>query len=309
MSRANDQIGVVIPTFDRCELLSDALRSLSAQTVRPAEVIVVDNGSTEPVEQTIKRRFPALNIRTYRFDKRVARNVARNKGWRLTQSPLTIFLDDDDCFTFDALASMTVAASAHPNAVAVVAGRSHFGDSTGAPPWIAKNYFGDLFFDVVYGLPFAGPGILFRRAALERAGGLFEEVEIGEDWAGAPRLAALGPFCLLRARLMQVRIWGGPRWTNMREQVADATTAVIREANLHVPEQHRVRFIENTMIAWPEVRKMFHSAWSNEPLSASAALIRALRADPFLGTASIFWKVHGVNIARRILGGMIRRGG
>jgi hypothetical protein len=82
---------VVIPVHDRADLLALALMSVAAQTLRPAEVIVVDDGSTdgsaavaEASGATVLRQ-PASGV-----------SAARNRGLATASAPFVAFLDSDD---------------------------------------------------------------------------------------------------------------------------------------------------------------------------------------------------------------------
>jgi N-acetylglucosaminyl-diphospho-decaprenol L-rhamnosyltransferase len=52
---------VVIPTWNACGLLADAVASLEAQTV-PVDVVVVDNASTDDTLQMLSTRFPDVTV-------------------------------------------------------------------------------------------------------------------------------------------------------------------------------------------------------------------------------------------------------
>jgi glycosyltransferase involved in cell wall biosynthesis len=81
----------VVPTHDRPELLARALRSVFAQTVPPAAVVVVDDtGSARQVVDGYGGR-----VRYVRSWSRTA-GASRNLGAELAGTPLLAFLDDDD---------------------------------------------------------------------------------------------------------------------------------------------------------------------------------------------------------------------
>jgi len=82
---------VVIPTYGRPRFLQDALRSVDQQTIDSVEVIVVDDGSPEPV------RLPAgAPIQLIRAEKNGGAASARNLGAAAACGDVLTFLDDDD---------------------------------------------------------------------------------------------------------------------------------------------------------------------------------------------------------------------
>jgi glycosyltransferase involved in cell wall biosynthesis len=111
---------IVVTTRDRPELLGRAVDSALAQTVRELEVIVVDDGSAEPVR--IERSDPRLRV--LRNDRPLGVSAARNRGlWAATGHWVT-FTDDDDELLPEMLRISLEAAerSTLPSPVAVLSG-------------------------------------------------------------------------------------------------------------------------------------------------------------------------------------------
>jgi len=93
------KVSVVIPTHNRPAGVQDALASLLKQTVLPDEVVVVDDGSQEPVPKTIFDFFPAeVEVKLLRNEKPMGGNNARNRGVLASKADYVAFLDDDDTF-------------------------------------------------------------------------------------------------------------------------------------------------------------------------------------------------------------------
>lgn len=94
-------VSVVIPTYNRCDLISETLRSVTAQTYRPIEVIVVDDGSvdrTRAVVDSIALKLAddsQLTIK-YVFQPNAGAPAARNHGTRLASGEFIQYLDSDD---------------------------------------------------------------------------------------------------------------------------------------------------------------------------------------------------------------------
>jgi glycosyltransferase involved in cell wall biosynthesis len=92
-------IAVVIPTKDRPSRLARALTSVFRQTVPPAEIIVVDDGSTPPVSNAIFDGVPrGVVTKLLRHDVPKGASASRNLGISAASSEFISFLDDDDEF-------------------------------------------------------------------------------------------------------------------------------------------------------------------------------------------------------------------
>ena len=85
-------ISVIIPTYNRYELLKRALHSVYAQTYLPKEVLVVDDGSKDKT-QDIKNDFPSIK---YLYQNNSGVSSARNLGIQNASCEWLAFLDSDD---------------------------------------------------------------------------------------------------------------------------------------------------------------------------------------------------------------------
>ena len=87
------KLSVIIPTHNRVGLLPRALASIHAQTSPPAEVIVVDDGSTDGTERLMQSEFPGV---WYLRQENRGVAAARNHGIREARGEWLAFLDSDD---------------------------------------------------------------------------------------------------------------------------------------------------------------------------------------------------------------------
>ena len=88
-------ISIVIPTYNRCELLKRAIKSVLYQSINVREIIIVDNGSTDNTYEMLSSLFPEIR---YIYEKRKGVSVARNLGIKNCHSTWIAFLDSDDAW-------------------------------------------------------------------------------------------------------------------------------------------------------------------------------------------------------------------
>lgn len=111
------RIAVVVPVRNRADPLLRALRSIAGQTRRADEIIVVDDGSTPPLQLT--EDAVAQGVRLIRLETGKGAGNARNIGLANAQSDLIAFLDSDDEHLEDHLATLERAFLARPDAAFV----------------------------------------------------------------------------------------------------------------------------------------------------------------------------------------------
>ena len=86
-------VSVIIPTYNRKNLLKRALHSVSSQTFVPQEIIVVDDGSSDGTKDWVLERFPYVR---YIYQDNSGVSSARNAGIKEAKGSWIAFLDSDD---------------------------------------------------------------------------------------------------------------------------------------------------------------------------------------------------------------------
>jgi glycosyltransferase involved in cell wall biosynthesis len=94
-------VSVIIPTLGRYPYLPEALESLRRQSVRPREVIVVDQNPPESRQPEVYEGYEDLCLRVIWQDER-GQSLARNTGLAAVKSRY-VFLFDDDSIAYDNL--------------------------------------------------------------------------------------------------------------------------------------------------------------------------------------------------------------
>jgi glycosyltransferase involved in cell wall biosynthesis len=207
-------VTIVVPLYNGGRFIGETLRSVLAQTFERFEVIVVDDGSTDD--------GPAV-VEAHRSDARVqlVRNPhlgvaeARNAGaaHASERARYLVFLDADDLWHADALATLVDALDRRPDAAGAfvlaeyidgagevlhpgdfprhMRGREDLRDGRLVPRDSAADVESEHLF--LSNLVYPPSCLLVRRAAFETAGG-FDGRYLAEDWEFVVRLAAVGPL-------------------------------------------------------------------------------------------------------------------
>ena len=118
-------ISVVIPSYNHGNFLSRAIESVLTQSYTNAEIIVVDDGSTDNTRQ-VSESFPRVR---YVFQQNKGLSAARNTGIDNSNGKYLLFLDADDWLTVDALQKSHSILSKHPEAAFVSGGHVKINDA------------------------------------------------------------------------------------------------------------------------------------------------------------------------------------
>lgn len=110
------KISVLIVTKNRHKLLSECLSALTRQRIKPWEILIVDNGSTDPTKTVVKQFQQSLPIRYYVTHKKGYPSIY-NYGLKYTRGDWIVFVDDDCAVEKNWMTSFIRAITRSPGAV------------------------------------------------------------------------------------------------------------------------------------------------------------------------------------------------
>lgn len=211
-------VSVIIPTFNRGYCLEESIRSVLQQSFVDFELIVVDDGSTDNTSALVAR-FPAVKL--IRLEKNRGVSFARNRGTVEAQGDCIAFLDSDDLWEKDKLASQVkwIERDIH----AVYTDEIWIRNGVRVNPMNKhRKYSGDIF---RYCLPLcivSPSSVLLRAEVLREVGGFDESMPVCEDYDLWLRIAKHYPFHFIAEKLIVKRgghedqlsrkYWGMDRW-------------------------------------------------------------------------------------------------
>ena len=161
MAEEHPLVSVIIPVYNGGRHLRAALESVFAQTYRPFEVIVVDDGSTDD-SSAIAQSFPDVRY-IHQQNQGVA--AARNRGIDAARGEFFAFLDQDDLWTPEKLKLQIGYLLGHPDLGYTLTQQQFFlepGETL--PPWFRKELLSSVHTGWVLGT------MVVRRAAFQKVG-------------------------------------------------------------------------------------------------------------------------------------------
>lgn len=269
------RVSIVIPAYNRVEMLRRAVASVLAQSWRDLEVLVVDDGSAHDIA-AILSAFDDPRLKVIRHDTNRGASAARNTGIQAAAGEFVAFLDSDDewlpnCVerrlaSFDAAGPETVVAYAGVRVVPPVKPpRDQYLRGDLSQALVVRNVIGST------------SCVMARRTALLAIGGFDETLPSCQDWDLYIRLARLGPFEVVEELLVLYYVHD------------DSITASVK-ASITGHRRLRSKHAEAIAALPPPLRAqheifmaelfMWKRAWGDAALS----WLRAAYADPRVGT-------------------------
>lgn len=264
-------VSVIVRTKDRPALLREALASIEA-TGYPAEVVVVNDGGAKP-------EAPGKKVIHHAASR--GRSEAMNSGVRAAASSFVAFLDDDDLYYPEHLATLAAAARALPNqaawysdAVSAFVRTATAGAlETQSRMRIFEQDFDRQLLLVDNYIPL--PTLLVPRESFLELGGFDPAFDLFEDWDFLIRLAQRGAFAHVPRITCEIRhIEGGGSITLDSPE----GSARFRAAKLQVWKKHRPLIDENVMADVFEKQKRRLIRAENDVVEAKGLQSR-LRVD------------------------------
>jgi glycosyltransferase involved in cell wall biosynthesis len=167
------KITVVVPCHDLGQYLEEAVESVRAQTLQDLEIIVVDDGSTDPLTREVLQRLAGVEVL---LTNHRGPSAARNAGIRAARGEYICSVDADDRLEPDWLERAAAVLDADPDVTFV----SHWIRTFGDEEWEQTPQRCDLL--TLLDRNTLGCAALVRRQALLDADLFDEEMHRFEDW-------------------------------------------------------------------------------------------------------------------------------
>ncbi len=189
-------ITVIIPSFNRKNVLPRAIDSVLKQKGPSFELILIDDGSTDGTAEMLKKQYPSVR---YFFQKNQGPASARNLGIRYAQGEWIAFLDSDDEWMPGKLEAQLAFFSKNPGYLICQTEELWVRNGKRVNPMKKHQKYGGLIFEKCLPLCIVSPSAVILHRKLFDAVGLFDEtLPACEDYDLWLRIASHYPIGLVK---------------------------------------------------------------------------------------------------------------
>lgn len=215
-----DMVSVIVPTYNRGNVIGRAVKSILRQTWPHFEIIIVDDGSTDGTKAIVDE-LGDPRIRYILLEQNAGVAHARNVGIQEAKYEYIAFLDSDDEWLPKKLGLQMKRMLRCADEVGMVycrmSGLSRDGKNrfTCPPKEYVKDILeGDLFQPLLMQNVIGTPTMLIRKECLVRTGGFKEALHCVEDWELILRIAKEWKIAFVDKVLVEVHKSEGSVSTN-----------------------------------------------------------------------------------------------
>ncbi|MDI7218621.1 glycosyltransferase [Leptospira santarosai] len=265
-----NSISVVIPTFNREDKIIKAISSVLAQTLRPKEIIVADDGSTDStvskIQETFSNSYDGIRIL---FLEHKGVSHARNRGVENATGDWIAFLDSDDEWLPEKLERQWKYCEKHPETEILQSQEIWIrnGKRVNPPVYLSKKD-GWIFEQSLEFCSVTPSSVLLKKDLYENRGGMDERLPACEDYDLWLRITPKTPVALLNEFLL-VRYGGHGDQLSARYPAMDRFRiySIIKLLNSNLLDEKQRDCAEKILSAkWEILRqgRIKRNSWSEE---------------------------------------------
>ena len=312
MNASRPLVSVLIPCFNARRWIEATIASVEAQTWRPLEIVVVDDGSTDGSGEWLQAQADAGRLRLHR-QANAGQGAALNVALRLSSGDYVQYLDADDLLDPDKIEHQVSRLAGRADALATAAWGRFRADDPAQARFVPEPCWRDLApLDWLAAAWHDGGGMLFPglwlapRALLERAGPWSEDLSLNIDGEYFVRVLLQSDAVLFcpRARVRYRSLVPG----SMSSRIDGAAMQAHQRALARIEAQLAPR------LAHPGVRRGLSLVWQRlarfahpyAPAVAADAMRHAAALDPARLPLEGGWRfrllsgLFGWRLARRL---------
>lgn len=278
-------VSVVIPTYNRKNVVRNAIESVLKQSFSDYELIVIDDGSADGTGDMIKSAYPSVK---YVFQENAGASAARNQGIRTGSGEYVAFLDADDTWFETKLEEQVAAMAGNSNAAICITdwqtmkgGRTLYESTLHECGYEVVN--GNLTYDYIVTRFCLLPSCsMLKRDTLMQLGLFDENLTHVEDWDLMTRALLVGELVVVDKPLMERTISDDSLvndWTKLYGAAlrgVDKHISLLAAGELPVPDKASARRALHAVHRKASAELAYQLYVAGETLAAQKVLLRSL---------------------------------
>lgn len=250
MVTLNDKVSVIIPTYNRSELLKKAIESLENQSHQNFEIIIIDDCSTDDTAEVV-RGMDDERIIYLRHDTNKGGSEARNTGIKQATGSFIGFLDSDDQWLPDKLERQLKQFEGQPDVGVVYTGVQVVDEHNQPTRKIVPAYKGEILPKLFESNCIdTTSSVLVKREVLDQVQGFDASLPSCQDWDLYIRLAQVTKFDFVKESLVLFYHHSGERITTNKKSVLTGHMSIFEKYKELAKKQSKSTFHRFTLTIW-----------------------------------------------------------
>lgn len=300
------RVSVIIPTYNRPILVSEAIDSVLAQTYRDFEIVVVDDCSTDDTPTVLSKYGD--QIRVVHHPTNLGVSSARNTGIHIAEGEFVAFLDSDDLWLPTKLEKQINLLDTTPGLDWVYSDIEIFDDKTGSMTLYSQSrppYQGDVLQKLIFANFICTDTTEIRKTVFKDVGLFYDNDQTVEDWDMWLRIAAQFPVGFVADSLARRRVHSEMGTLNLKWKIIyDRCVYTIERAVAREPK--RLKRLRRRTLANFSYLSGLALISKRELAEARRMLFRSIRMNPFVPKTYFYWLMTltgrpTINLASRLL--------
>jgi|GEM_PF-1402986 len=281
-SDADDLLSIILPLYNRGEVVGNAIRSVLNQTYPKWELIVVDDCSTDDSPETVGR-YSDERVKLLRLNENSGPASARNHGIKSCRGKYVSFLDSDDEYEPDFLyESRKKLRNSDPSIGFIWTGVRFIGDDSKLSlangvwkPQFKKTPYLTLLHDLHIG---TNSGISVKREVFDKVGYFDFRLKAAEDTDFFLRVSQEFSFDYIDKPLINIHRSNTDRLSKNYKKIFEAYRIIVPKHSGEITQSKKLRLKYYYKLMWLSyhandkvaARKYFRAVLKDNKISAKA---------------------------------------
>ncbi|WP_298827210.1 glycosyltransferase family 2 protein [uncultured Planococcus sp.] len=289
MVTLNDKVSVIIPTYNRSELLKKAVESLKNQSHQNFEIIIIDDFSTDDTASVVEE-MEDDRIIYLKHDINKGGSEARNTGIKRATGNFIGFLDSDDQWLPQKLEKQLGQFEGQPDVGVVYTGVQVVNENNQPTRKIVPEYRGDILPKLFESNCIdTTSSVLVRKEVLDQVQGFDAGLPSCQDWDLYIRLAQVTKFDFVKDNMVLFYHHSGERITTNKKSVLNGHLSIFEKYKALAVKQQKSTFHRFVLTIWKVVFRTGIIGQNKETIRLSRKVLTEGFRDDRLSVKFMFY--------------------